>query len=77
MDSSAELMVRYSAQLAMALAAGRPVEPDNVVSLDAARTARADAQWRERVADIDAQLARVQASIDRARAERGDDGDAA
>jgi hypothetical protein len=73
MMSSAELMVRYSAQLAMALAAERPAEPDNVINFTAARAARADTQWRARIADFDARLAHVQASIDRARAEDGGD----
>ena len=73
MDSAA-LMAELGAKLAYGLIAqDRPAEPSNVISLDAARTARADAQWRERVADIGTRLARVQASIDRAMSERGDD----
>jgi hypothetical protein len=73
MTDSAEIMVRYGAQLAMALAAERPVEPSNVIDFTAARTARAAAQWREWIADFDARLAHVQASIDRARGDDGDD----
>jgi hypothetical protein len=67
MDSAA-LMAELGAKLAYGLIAqARPVEPSNVIDFTAARRVRADAAWWAR-AD------RLQARIDRARAERGDDG---